>query len=193
MLFRLATNERLERVVKVMPGGEPLAWRAASHYVAGRSRADAIATAEGLLGQGHGVSIDLFGERVDDPAVAEKVLDDYISLANALPRAPADVWLSVDLSHLALGIDPSGAADRLAAIARSLPSRSPSVPGCPSVPVPRRRCGGCRCCRRPPPVAHRAPSRPVHRSRSRLAAPHRRPARPRQPWRAARVRLRRRR
>lgn len=38
VLFRLATNERLERTVKAMPGGNARAWRAASRYVAGRSR-----------------------------------------------------------------------------------------------------------------------------------------------------------
>ena len=43
VLFGLATSERLERAVKRVPGGEPAAWRAASRYVAGRSRSDALA------------------------------------------------------------------------------------------------------------------------------------------------------
>ena len=50
------------------------------------------------------------------------MLDGYLALAGALPAAPADVWLSVDLSHLALGTDAAAAAERLAAIARSLPA-----------------------------------------------------------------------
>lgn len=49
VLFRLATSERLERAVKAVPGGEAFAWRAASRYVAGRSRAEALQTAAGLL------------------------------------------------------------------------------------------------------------------------------------------------
>ena len=121
VLFGLATSERLERAVKRVPGGEPAAWRAASRYVAGRSRSDALATVEMLLERGHGVSVDLFGERVSDPATADQVLEDYLGLVAALPPPPADVWLSVDLSHLALGAGAAAAADRLAAIADALP------------------------------------------------------------------------
>jgi proline dehydrogenase len=120
VLFRLATSERLERAVKRVPGGELAAWRAASRYVAGRSRSGALATVEMLLDGGHGVSVDLFGERVSVPAVADQVLEDYLALVAALPPPPADVWLSVDLSHLGLGAG-AAAADRLAAIADALP------------------------------------------------------------------------
>ena len=122
VLFRLATSRRLERAVKRAPGGEPAAWGAASRYVAGRSRGDALATVATLLERGHGVSVDLFGERVGDPAVADQVLHDYLGLVAALPPPPADVWLSVDLSHFALGTDAPGAADRLAAVADALPA-----------------------------------------------------------------------
>jgi proline dehydrogenase len=121
-LFRLATSERLERAVKRSPGGEGAAWRAASRYVAGRSREEALQRAAPLLEQGHGISVDLFGEGVRDPAVAERVAADYVALAGALPPPPADAWLSVDLSHLALATDGAAAADRLAAIAGALPA-----------------------------------------------------------------------
>src|SRR5215218_3310959 len=106
VVFRLATSARLERAVKRVRGGERAAWGAASRYVAGRSRSDALATVARLLERGHGVSVDLFGERVSDPAVAEQVLEDYLGLVAALPPPPADVWLSLDLSHLALSADP---------------------------------------------------------------------------------------
>ena len=56
-----------------------------------------------------------------DPATAERVTEDYLVLAAALPDPPADVWLSLDLSHLAIDTDPSGATDRLATIAAALP------------------------------------------------------------------------
>jgi proline dehydrogenase len=121
-LFALATSERFERLVRRTPGGAGLAWRAASRYVAGRSRADALATAEQLLERGHGVSIDLFGERVHDPEIADRVVGDYVDLAASLPLPPADVWLSVDLSHLAITADPAAAAGRLARIAGTLPA-----------------------------------------------------------------------
>jgi proline dehydrogenase len=121
LLFRLATSERLQRAAKAVPGGEASAWRVASRYVAGRSCAEALNAAGGLLERGHGVSVDLFGELVRDSAVAAGVVEDYLSLAAALPKPPADAWLSVDLTHLALDTDPSGAANRLATVAAGLP------------------------------------------------------------------------
>ncbi len=121
LLFHLATSERFERAVKAIPGGEAGAWRAASRYVAGRTRDEALATGARLLEQGLGVSIDLFGERVSDPSCADRALEEYLLLTEVLPPPPADVWLSVDLSHLALDVDPSAVADRLAAIAAMLP------------------------------------------------------------------------
>lgn len=121
VLFRMATSEPLERVVKAVPGVEGAAWRAASRYVAGRTRAEALSTAAVLLARGHGVSVDLFGELVRDPAVAERVVADYQSLAAEAALSAEHSWLSVDLTHLALDTDPAGAADRLSAIAGALP------------------------------------------------------------------------
>ena len=54
VLLRLATSRRLERAVKSVPGGEAAAWRAASRYLAGPSRSDALDAAARLLGQGPG-------------------------------------------------------------------------------------------------------------------------------------------
>lgn len=121
VLFRLATSERLERAARAVPAGEQIAWRAASRYVAGRSRDEALTLACRLLSSGHAVSVDLFGELVTDVDAASAVVDQYRSLAAALPASLADAWLSVDLTHLALDVDPAGAADRLAEIAGCLP------------------------------------------------------------------------
>ena len=38
-------------------------------------------------------------------------LDEYLELAKLLPEPPADAWLSLDLSHLAVDVDPAGVAD----------------------------------------------------------------------------------
>lgn len=121
-LFALATSDRFERAVKRVPGGETAAWRAASRYVAGRSRTDALEVAGRLLADGHMVSIDLFGERVHDPVIADRVVEEYLELAAMLPASPADAWLSLDLSHLALATDVTAATDRLAKIASALPA-----------------------------------------------------------------------
>jgi len=122
ILFRLATSTRFERATRALPAGERLAWRAASRYVSGTTAADALELAQRLLDRGVGASIDQFGELVDDFAVAEHVAADYLPLAGGLSDVPEDAWLSIDLSHLGLDIDPLGCANRLAAIAGRLPA-----------------------------------------------------------------------
>jgi proline dehydrogenase len=119
VLFRLATSERWERLVRAAPRGREFAWRAASRYVAGDSAADAVRIARELHERGIAASVDQFGELVDDPAVARRVTDDYLRLADA--GLPGDTWLAVDLSHLGLDVDPRACADHLAAIAQALP------------------------------------------------------------------------
>ncbi|MFQ6331237.1 proline dehydrogenase family protein [Nocardia sp. CWNU-33] len=120
ILFRLATNTRLERIVKTVPWGQDMAWRAASPYVAGTAAEDAIRAAQELSARNVASSIDQFGELVDDPTVARRVTDDYLRLAGQLTDSD-DTWLAIDLSHLGLDTDPRGCADRITAIARSLP------------------------------------------------------------------------
>ena len=120
LLFRLATSRRWEEAVRGVPAVEDRAWRHASRYVAGRTRAEALQAAAGLLADGHGVSLDLFGELVTDPHQADAVVAGYLDLVADLPAG--DAWLSVDLTHLALDVDPAGTADRLAAIAGALPT-----------------------------------------------------------------------
>ncbi len=112
-------------------------------YVAGRSREDAIVATSDLLGQGHGVSVDLFGELARDQGLADRVTEDYVDLAAALPGPPADVWLSLDLSHLAIDSDPAGAADRLAAIAAALPPDRRIQVGAEDAAAPTRLWAAC--------------------------------------------------
>jgi proline dehydrogenase len=120
ILVRLATSPRLERAVRAAPLGERLAWRAASRYVAGTTADAAIRAARALHERGAGSSIDLFGESVHDTATADRVTAAYLGLAGQVNALPAQVWLSADLSHLGLDVDPHGCADRLAAVADRL-------------------------------------------------------------------------
>lgn len=117
ILFRLATSQAFESAVRATPLGEQLAWQAASRYVAGTSTMGALEAARELHARGAGSSLDDFGEQVTDTAVAERVTAGYLELADQVTSMPADAWLSVDLSHLGLDVDPLGCADRLAAIA----------------------------------------------------------------------------
>jgi len=120
ILFRLATSTRLEHAARAAPLGERLAWRAASRYVAGTTAAAAAQVARELRDRGVGSSIDQFGELVQDTATAERVAASYLGLADQVNALPADTWLSIDLSHLGLDVDPPGCAERLAAIAARL-------------------------------------------------------------------------
>lgn len=117
-LFALATSDQLERVVRGSARGEALAYRLASRYVAGRTVEDAFATARRLAGRGVLSSIDFFGERVSDPAEADRVTDEYVSLAG---RLPAGAFASVDLSHLAIDQPGDAVRARLERIAEALP------------------------------------------------------------------------
>lgn len=120
-LFSLATSDRFERAVRAAPGGEALAWRLASPYVAGPTAEDALATATELAGRGVASSIDFFGENVTDPRRANEVADEYERLATRLSGAPPGTYLSLDLSHVDVDGPGAAVAGRLERIAAALP------------------------------------------------------------------------
>ena len=121
ILFALATSDRFERTVRAVPGGSRAAWRVAAPYVAGETTEDALGRAAELARLNLSASLDLFGERVTDPAVADAVAEAYRRLAERLAEAPPGTWLSVDLSHLGITADAGAARRRLASIAERLP------------------------------------------------------------------------
>ena len=82
ILFRLATSEEVESVVRATPWGERAAWQAASRYVAGTTAAAALSVAGDLASRGMGTSLDLFGELVAEVPAAMAVADAYLSLAD---------------------------------------------------------------------------------------------------------------
>jgi len=118
VLFGLATSERFERSVRLAPGGEKLAYRFASRYVAGATADDALATARRLAAEGVLSSIDFFGENVADPHEADAVADAFVALAG---RIEPNTFLSIDLSHIAIDEPGDGARRRLQRIADALP------------------------------------------------------------------------
>jgi proline dehydrogenase len=122
VLLALATNERWERAVRALPGGDREAYRLARRYVAGTRPEDAHAWAHRLAAAGLATSIDFFGENVSDPIEAERVTDHYVALAQTLERARENTFLSIDLSHI--GLDPPRHAvqQRLERIAAALPA-----------------------------------------------------------------------
>jgi proline dehydrogenase len=122
VLSALATSERFERVVRILPGGERVAFRRALRYVAGRERGDAFALARRLAGEGITGSIDLFGESVSGAAEADRVAEMYVELARALTEAPPGTFLSLDLSHIGIAQPRVAVRGRLERIAEALPA-----------------------------------------------------------------------
>ena len=123
-LFALATSGRFERAVRATFRGEMLAYHLASRYVAGLTVDDALTTAHRLAASGVLSSIDLFGENVADPAVAERTADAYVDLAGRLGEGPPGTYLSLDLSHLGVDEPGAGPKQRLARVAAALPAGS---------------------------------------------------------------------
>jgi proline dehydrogenase len=122
VLAALVTSAGWERAVRALPGGERGAYGLARRYVAGTRRDDALSCAHRLAAAELASSIDFFGENVCDPIEADGVADHYVALAQTLERAPADTFLSIDLSHI--GLDQPGQAvqERLGRIAAALPA-----------------------------------------------------------------------
>jgi len=121
-LLALATSAGWERAVRALPGGERVAYGLAWPYIGGARIEDALSCAHRLAAAGLASSIDFFGENVDDPIAADRVADHYAALAQGLARAPANTFLSVDLSHI--GLDQPGPAvqERLERIVAALPA-----------------------------------------------------------------------
>lgn len=107
--------------MRAVPPAERHAARAAGRYVAGTTVADAVRIVRELNRAGVASSIDQFGELVRDAHTAEAVAGNYLELAGVLAALPADVWLSVDLSHIGLDVEPRRCAEHLTEIAAALP------------------------------------------------------------------------
>jgi proline dehydrogenase len=121
LLFTLATSSGWEKAIRALPGGERIAYRLASRYVAGTGLDEALAATHRLADAGLAASLDSFGESVTDSAEADRITDAYIVLARALNRAPANTFLSIDLSHIGLDQPGEGVRRRLERVAAALP------------------------------------------------------------------------
>lgn len=92
VLFRLATSKRWERFVRATQLGESWGWRAALRCVTGTTQAAAVDLVRELACAGVGTSVDSFGELVEEPAVAERTVADYLHLADELSALPDSTW-----------------------------------------------------------------------------------------------------
>jgi proline dehydrogenase len=119
--YRLATSDRLEGLVLASGFTRHLAFRRARRYVAGLNEDAALARVRELRAAGLDVSVDLFGEDVDDAAAADRIVERYLALAARLAAYPG-AYLSLDCSHVGLVADAAACGARVGQIARGLPA-----------------------------------------------------------------------
>lgn len=105
LLYAAATSERLETLVLRSGLLRRGAFARASRFVAGESLSDALATVRSLVEHGFAVSVDRFGENLQEPERISAIVGEYIELARAVAEMDEDVYLEVVPSHL--GIDAS--------------------------------------------------------------------------------------
>ena len=122
VLYGLATNSQFEALAVSNQLTTDVAYRAARRYVAGRTLDEAMGTVHRLVGAGLGVSLDMFGEGLDDPSAASGVIDEYRAAAIAIEAAGGDVYLEVVPSHLGLDFGVDVCRRHIEAIVEALPS-----------------------------------------------------------------------
>jgi len=111
-LLFLSQRKELEEFFK----HNPLARQARSRFVAGDTRAEALAVVRQLNAEGFVVTLDYLGEEVADADQASAASEEY---ARALEEAAAeglDTGVSVKLSHLGVRIDEQLAFENLMSV-----------------------------------------------------------------------------
>ncbi len=107
----------------------PLCQRVVERFVAGRSRTDAISTAQPLIDEGFSVTFAYLGEEVDSLAEAADAVDEYRLLIAAIgdSRFAVHCRVAVKPSLLGLHLDPTVAAGHLRKIATDAHQRDVGV------------------------------------------------------------------
>ncbi len=93
--------------------------KVARRYVAGETRADALATARALNGEGAMATLDLLGEEVTEPAKAAAATQEYVQLLDDIAVAGLDCNVSIKPTMLGLKIDEALCRDNVVRIAEA--------------------------------------------------------------------------
>lgn len=87
--------------------------KVAARYVAGSTRAEALATIRALNGKGAMATLDVLGEEVTDRARAEAAVEEYLHCLDEIAREGLDSNISIKLTMLGLKIDPAFCRDNV--------------------------------------------------------------------------------
>lgn len=101
-----ALDEGLKAHVLANPAGARLAGRLAKRYIAGEDAGAALELLEANTTRGHLGSIELVGESVRQPDVADEQTEEFIELARRIGASSATSTISFDLSHVGSVISP---------------------------------------------------------------------------------------
>ncbi len=105
----------------------PVGRRLATRFVAGESLGDAVLVAQMLNREGISVSMDHLGEHVHDGGSAAAALADYLACFDRIESDGLDANVSVKLTQLGLGVDPSMASTALETLAKRAAAAGTSV------------------------------------------------------------------
>lgn len=122
LLYAAATSDRLEAFVRRSPPLRKAAYGRAKRVVAGESRSDAVDTVKRLVEQGFAVSVDRFGEGLNDVERIAGVIEEYRVLSRVLSEVEGDVYLEVVPSHLGVDISVEFFCQQLLRVASFLPA-----------------------------------------------------------------------
>ncbi len=122
LLFAAATSERLETLVMSSAVLRRQASARARRFVAGESLSDALATVRMLVEHGFAVSVDRFGENLQDAGTIAAIVGEYLELAGAVADMDGDVYLEVVPSHLGIDVSVDFFCEQARRIATHLPS-----------------------------------------------------------------------
>jgi len=118
-LRRLALRDEVKQALLASPLLYEILSVAARAYVAGEHRADALARVATLHASGVHATVDYMGENTQDAKDARAATAEFLRLSVDLSRGAPRSSISLDLSHIVLGVSSQMALDNLTSIAEA--------------------------------------------------------------------------
>ncbi|MBV6395651.1 MAG: Proline dehydrogenase 2 [Anaerolineales bacterium] len=109
LLIYLSKAQWAQRVVT----GWPLAWKAASRFIAGEQAEDAIRVVRELNARGINVTLDHLGEHTSTMDEAAQSTDEILAVLDAIDRADIRANVSIKLTQIGMGLDETVCRDNL--------------------------------------------------------------------------------
>lgn len=118
-LRRISRNEAFKDHVLNTPQLHDLLLKAVSRFIAGETLNECQQIGRGLQNLGFGLAVDYMGESTRDKDTAEQATGEFLKVVDAFRREPVSTFLSPDLSHLGILIDPELAYQNLVRLAKA--------------------------------------------------------------------------